>query len=286
MKNMMLLLMAFCLLAVPVFAEETGNQEAVDAAAEEQVGALPGEIGYGFQRFFEDVDLFLTFDKAEKAKKHAGYGKLRAMEAQALAEEAQEQEAQGNADKSNKLMKQAQVLAEEHAHSAEEAHKHLEEALEEGNADEEDVEEVESELHTNIVVLQGVYEKVPEPAKESILMAINNSIANQERHEAKVQAAVRKGPHANEDAVGDLEDVDEELEEEETEESEAGNGQGAQVQANESAAPQKGKLTGLVVPSEETEGGEGVEDDFCEVDADCKEGEVCEENLCVELEEE
>ncbi len=93
MKIYLMVLMTLTLLALPLFAEDglngTSNEtDVVDATDsgevevdEGEVGALPGDLTYGFKRFFENVDKFFTFDKAEKAKKHAQHGKLRAMEA-------------------------------------------------------------------------------------------------------------------------------------------------------------------------------------------------------------
>ncbi|MEW6723025.1 MAG: DUF5667 domain-containing protein, partial [Candidatus Micrarchaeota archaeon] len=112
----MVLLLALGLLAVPLFAEEvttenevteggsfgaeTSEGETLEIAEnasletsteinESEVGALPDDTFYGFKRFFENVDKFFTFDKSEKAKKHAKYGKLRAIEAHLMTKKAQ-----------------------------------------------------------------------------------------------------------------------------------------------------------------------------------------------------
>ncbi|MBD3210709.1 hypothetical protein GF318_04990 [Candidatus Micrarchaeota archaeon] len=202
MKNLFVVFAVLALLAVPAMAEDnaTGNvSEANDSNAtladtnvtEEEV-TLPGEFLYGFQRFFENVDKFFTLDKAEKAKKHARYGKLRAVEAHLMTKKAQKLAAQGDPGAANETLETVQELMEDQAEETEAARENLEEALDEGSADEEDVQEVEGQLRNSIVVLQRVYEKVPEPAKEGIARALNNSISNQERHEERMEEKVQE----------------------------------------------------------------------------------------------
>jgi len=214
MKGFVALFLVLCLLSVPVFAQEVEDNSTVTdnidddqgtnvEVNEEEVGSLPGDFGYGFQRFFENVDKFFTWDKAEKAKKHAKYGKLRAVEAHIMTKKAQQLAAQGDLAGANETLQTVQGLMEEQGEESEAAQEELEAAIEEGSATEEDVEEVESKLRNSIVVLQGVYEKVPEPAKDGILRALNNSISNQERHEERLQERAGK---ENRDEAEDSED--------------------------------------------------------------------------------
>lgn len=156
--------------------------------SEEEVGALPGDFTYGFQRFFENVDKFFTFDKSEKAKKHAKYGKMRAVEAHIMTKKAQKLIAEGKLTEANQTLAQIEQLTTDQEEEMEDAQEVLEAAVEEGTANSTDVQEVETELRNSIIVLQRVYEKVPESAKDGVARALNNSINNQQRHEEKMQA--------------------------------------------------------------------------------------------------
>ncbi len=203
MKMFVLLLVAIGLLATPVFADDNATnviEDENDTVLDEQlnldenvtidegeVGSLPGDWDYGFKRFFENVDKFFTWDKAEKAKKHAKYGKLRSMEAHILSGKAQKLAAEGKDEEAENVLEQVEQLTEEQNEETENAQEQLEAAVEEGTADEEDVEEVETELRNSIVVLQRVYEKAPESAKDGLARALNNSISNYQRHLEKME---------------------------------------------------------------------------------------------------
>jgi hypothetical protein len=197
---------------------------------ESEVGALPGDFTYGFQRFFENVDKFFTFDKAEKAKKNAKYGKLRSIEAHLLTRKAQQYMADNNLEGANNTLELAKSILADYEQESTEAQENIEEALEEGSANETDVAEVQTELRNSIIVLQRVYEKVPESAKAGIARALNNSINNQEKHEQKMQEKLAKklGKKAPQEAGAAVETDEngtesDETEENETETTEAGN---------------------------------------------------------------
>jgi hypothetical protein len=186
---------------VNVTANVTGNLTNVTGAVnvttdvtidESEVGALPGDFTYGFKRFFENVDKFFTFDKAEKAKKNARYGKLRSVEAHLLTRKAQQYMAENNVEGANNTLELAKQILADYEQESTEAQENIEEAVEEGSANESDVQQVQSHLRNSIVVLQRVYEKVPEPAKPGIARALNNSINNQAKHEEKMQEKLER----------------------------------------------------------------------------------------------
>jgi hypothetical protein len=165
---------------------ETFVSAVTEDVDESEVGALPGDFWYGFQRFFENVDKFLTFDKSEKAKKHANYGKLRSIEAHLMTKKAQQLAAEGKTSDEEATLEEVRQLLADQAYETGEAQGNLETAVDEGTADEEDVDEVETELRNSIRVLQRVYEQAPESAKPGLARALNNSIENQEKHEQKM----------------------------------------------------------------------------------------------------
>jgi hypothetical protein len=247
--KIMFFVLVLALLATPVFSvngtnEAVANETDVTAVegnasfVEEEVGALPGDLGYGFQRFFENVDLFFTLDKAEKAKKHAKFGKLRAVEAHAMTKKYQQLLAEGKEAQANETLAVVEGLTEEQNSEMEAAQEDLEGALDEGTADEEDVEEVGLQLRNSIMVLQRVYEKVPESAKDGVLRALNNSIMNQERHEQKVAEKVQQKEEKKN--KGNESQVQNEAGENESESS-SGNGKGNSEVAQNNTEEVKGK---------------------------------------------
>ncbi len=286
MNKILLVLLALGLLSVPVFAQEATTEGAVveggtldmqpesevlaeattesqtEMTAEEvagidesQVGALPGDAFYGFKRFFENVDKFFTFDKTEKAKKHAYYGKMRAVEAHLLSGKAEKLAAEGkylDANSTLELMEQA--TADQNA-EVEAAQTELEAAVEEGSATDEEVAEVENEIRNSIVVLQRVYEKAPESAKDGLMRALNNSINNYERHVEKME---EKGAKVTRGTEEEVEVEPEEETEVEVETGEAGNGKGQTEkikEKNRTAAEEETEIEveTEVEPGEETE---------------------------------
>ncbi len=212
MNRYAILLLAIGLLTVPAFAQESADADgnmteapgAGDAAAAEaagsfeedanvtvnetEVGAVPGDWNYGFKRFFENFDKFFTFDKAESARKHAEYGLMRAKEAHVLSGRAQRLAAEGRDAEADATLAEVEKLAEEQNAELEDAQESLEAALEDGSANETQAEQVRNRTRNSIIVLQRVYEKAPEAAKDGLLRALNNSIGNYERHIERVQA--------------------------------------------------------------------------------------------------
>jgi len=199
-NKFVLILLGLGILAVPIFAQGNAdnatnknlNKLVIFGNAtelplnESEVGALPGDVFYGFKRFFENVDMFFTKNKSESAYKHARFGKLRAMEAHLLSGRAEKLEAEGRYAEANATLKEIERLTGEQQQESEDAIKQVEEAANEGSAKEKDVEKVNVEIRNSIIVLQRVYAKAPAPAKDAILRALNNSINNQERHEQKM----------------------------------------------------------------------------------------------------
>ncbi len=216
MNKIVILLLAIGLLSVPAFAEEAAGADtngtasvesgdnttvaALDDSAgaadvtvnESEVGALPGDWDYGFKRFFENVDKFFTLDKSESAKKHAKYGLMRAMEAHVLSGKAQRLAAEGDEAGANSTLAEVEKLADEQTDELEDAQTDLESAVTDGSANETEVEQVQNYTRNSIIVLQRVYEKAPEAAKDGLLRALNNSIGNYERHVEKVEEKERE----------------------------------------------------------------------------------------------
>jgi hypothetical protein len=211
MNKFAILLLAIGLLSMPAFALESaeadgngtaaveagGNASAASlddstdgtdvAVNESEVGALPGDWNYGFKRFFENMDKFFTFDKSESAKKHAKYGLMRAMEAHVLSGKAQRLAAEGDEAGANSTLTEVEKLADEQTDELEDAQTDLESAVADGSANETEVEQVQNDTRNSIIVLQRVYEKAPEAAKDGLLRALNNSISNYERHVEKIE---------------------------------------------------------------------------------------------------
>jgi colicin import membrane protein len=193
--KIILLFVVLGLLAAPVFAQQASNTTADERAAinESEVGDVPGDLFYGPKRFFEAVDVAFTFDKAEKAKKEARYSERRAHEAYVLAGKAAKFNAEGRNEDADAAINEIDKLADEQKKGMEDAQADLDSAVESGDANETDIEEVEETERNSIAVLQRVYEKAPEQAKDALLNALNNSIQNQERHEQKMADKGREG---------------------------------------------------------------------------------------------
>lgn len=224
-------------------SNETGDLEAAAADLdidESQVGSLPGDFTYGFKRFFENVDKFFTFDKATKAKKQARYGKLRSIEAHLLTKKAQQYMADNNIEGANNTLELANQILADYEQETGEAQELIEEAVDEGSADEADVQEVQTELRNSIVVLQRVYEKVPESAKAGVARALNNSINNQERHEEKMQEKLEK-KQAKKSPPTVTQSASDENEEDENETESAENGKNKTKGKPETAGKSSGK---------------------------------------------
>ena len=265
--------MALGMLAVPVFAQEANETEDTNTTIgsdnvtinESEVGALPDSWDYGFKRFFENVDKFFTFDKAEKAKKQARYGKLRAVEAHIMSGKAQKYGAEGNEDARARALQIIEDLTADQNQENQDAEDNIEAAVEEGTADEGDVEEVQSEIRNSITVLQRVYEKAPESAKDGLARALNNSINNYQRHVEKMEQNEIKKQEREENRVRDrneTDDDDEQLDEEEE----------TEVEENETETVGPGNSHGKGNGPDKVRG-QGNDDDEDEVEEDESEDE-------------
>ncbi|HHI04353.1 MAG TPA: hypothetical protein ENL45_02295, partial [Candidatus Woesearchaeota archaeon] len=143
--------------------EERGEIELPPAFERElpAAGITPDSWMYGFKRFFEDLDLFFTFDDVTKAEKHLKYAELRLAEAKEMTEKGKPEfvddlieEYEDNLEKANEISKIAQQVG-----------KNVTKVTE--------LVAVATSIHMD--VLENVLEKVPEQAKPSIQRAITSS---------------------------------------------------------------------------------------------------------------
>jgi hypothetical protein len=198
MKGIAMILLAAGLLSLPAFAGGAGGNaggiagmtvDAADVAVNaSEVGSLPGDWDYGFKRFSENVDKFFTWDKSERALKHARYGRMRAMEAHLLSGRAQRLAAEGRWGEANATIAEVERLAAEQNGELEAAEEDIEAAVDEGSATEIEAEHVRNRTRNSIMVLQRVYENAPESAKNGLARALNNSINSYERHVERMSA--------------------------------------------------------------------------------------------------
>ncbi len=128
-------------------------------------GTTPDSWVYGFKRFSEGMDMFFTFDDLAKAEKHANYAGLRLSEAKTMAERGKLEfvdslvkEYEDNINLSNEIAKKAQQIGKDVTKVTE-------------------LVGLATSVHLD--VLDDVYEKVPEQAKEAILKAKNASMNGQ-----------------------------------------------------------------------------------------------------------
>lgn len=80
-----------------------------DTDDEEDAGVLPNSPFWGIDKFFENVDLFLTTDKAEQAKKRLEFAKERMLEIKAMVQENQMEAAQNAKSDHDTLMQEVGV---------------------------------------------------------------------------------------------------------------------------------------------------------------------------------
>ena len=128
-------------------------------------GTTPDSWMYGFKRFREGVDMFFTFDDLAKGEKHVNYAGLRLSEAKAMAERGKPEfvdslvkEYGENINASNEIAKKAQQI---------------------GKNVTKVTELVGLATSVHLDVLDEVYEKAPEQAKEAILKAKDASMNGQ-----------------------------------------------------------------------------------------------------------
>lgn len=155
-------------MAPVVFAQtQTTDNATGENILETSAGALPDSFFYGFKRFGEGVQLFFTFDNLEKAKLKYSLAQTRLAEAEAMAG-----------------LNKTQL--------AENALKEYETGLNETEADKNSLSAagrnvsaiadlVGNNTYRHILVLQKVYEKVPDSAKAAIKKALENSMEKQQK---------------------------------------------------------------------------------------------------------
>lgn len=184
------LMIALCLVALPLSFAQTVPQGTNTSLGdntsilvnESQVGPIPGDLMYGFKRFFENVDTFLTFDKADLAQKEAHYANMRAVEAHILSDDAKKQEAEGKFADENVTLQELNSLLADNANDTLKAEGDLESAVSDGSANQTVVDAVHNNTRNSILLLQNIFARAPEPARDSILRALNNSINNEQQH--------------------------------------------------------------------------------------------------------
>ncbi|MFZ3077659.1 MAG: DUF5667 domain-containing protein [Candidatus Aenigmatarchaeota archaeon] len=155
-------------MAPMVFAQssETGNATG-ETIIGENAGTLPDSPLYGLKKFGEGIQSFFTFDQIEKAKLKYRLAQLRLMEADAMARINKTQLAEN-------MMKEyenglADVEADENTISAA------------GRNVSSIADLVGNNTYRHILVLQKVYEKVPDSAKPAIKKVLENSMNRQEK---------------------------------------------------------------------------------------------------------
>ena len=129
-------------------------------------GTLPDSFMYGITRVFESVDLFFTFDGPARAEKFVNYAGVRLSEAKAMADAGKPEfvddlvkEYENNMNESNEISQTARGL---------------------GTDVTKVTELIALATSVHLDVLDGVYEKVPEQAKEAVLKAKEASMNGQE----------------------------------------------------------------------------------------------------------
>lgn len=145
---------------------ETGNATG-ETIIGENAGALPDSPFYGLKKFVEGIQMFFTFDQVEKTKLKYNLAQLRLVEADAMARLNKMQLAEN-------MMKEyenglADVEADENSLSAA------------GRNTSAIADLVGNNTYKHILVLQKVYEKVPDSAKPAIKNVIENSMERQSK---------------------------------------------------------------------------------------------------------
>ncbi len=167
-------------LSAPVLAQaQTTDNTTGENILETSAGALPDSPFYGLKRFGEGIQSFFTFDQIEKAKLKYKLAQLRLVEAETMS-------------RLNKIQ------------LAENALKDYEAGLNETEADKNSLSAagrnissiaglVGNNTYKHILVLQKVYEKVPDSAKTAVMRVIEKSM---EKHskiaETLLQAEANK----------------------------------------------------------------------------------------------
>lgn len=202
MKKILAILVGFLVLAAPVMAAI----ETVETLPIEEPGITPDSPLYTVDKTMEKIQLRLTTNEAKRAELRFKFAEERLAEAEEM----------------NKKEKPEFVeeLMEEYDNELQETNNEMEKAIARGKDVNELTERVAERTARHLEVLQGVYEKVPEEAKEAILHAIEMSSKhtmeivsrseNGETHRERIKAEVTK-------TKADIERFDEEVEIEEVE---------------------------------------------------------------------
>ncbi len=121
-------------------------------------GITPDSWLYGFKRFFESIDLALTFDEAAKAEKYFKYAEVRLAETKEMIEKGKLEYVQGLVEEYEKMLNRSLEIAEK--------------AKERGvNV----TEVVALSTATHLDVLEEVYNIVSDEARPAIERAMNAS---------------------------------------------------------------------------------------------------------------
>ncbi len=152
--------------AMPLaMAQETAAEDLLGT----QAGDTPDSWTYGFKRFFENVQLWLTFDNLEKAKVKYRFAQLRLAEAGKLVEK--------------NRTELAQQLMREYETELNDTNSISETALAQGRNITALVDIMNENAYRHMLVLQKVYGKVPESAKPALEKVMEISL---ERHREAV----------------------------------------------------------------------------------------------------
>ncbi|MBS3748697.1 MAG: hypothetical protein KGY67_03255 [Candidatus Thermoplasmatota archaeon] len=156
-----------------IYNEDASSQNAILKLPEEYQqelpapGSTPDSWTYGFKRFRENINLFFTFDKKEKAEKQARLAELRLAEVKEMVSKGKTEyitdlisDYEKNIEESTKLTEIAQQMGENTTKIRE-------------------LVAIATSQHVSI--LEEILQRVPEQAKSSIQHAINASEQENER---------------------------------------------------------------------------------------------------------
>jgi hypothetical protein len=147
----------------PVYAEEAGLPDP---------GVTPDSVLYGLDKAIERIELALARGHANKAEVRLNHAQERLAEVKALVEE-------------NKI-KDVEDTLDDYQEEMEEASNEVKEAQGIGQNVSALVKEINESIDKHVAILQLVFDKVPEQAKEAIQRNIDRAIANNERHRVKI----------------------------------------------------------------------------------------------------
>ncbi len=161
----------FALFALGIFVLSSASAALAQASAESALvqnpGALPDSFFYPFKRLGENLQLFFTFDNLEKAKLKYRLAETRLAEAGAMA-------ALNKTELADNALNDYEADLNETADA--------EQALSASGRNVSELEDlVANNTYKHILVLQDVYERVPDSAKSAIRNAIENALERQGR---------------------------------------------------------------------------------------------------------